>query len=58
MEWVLKNLELIVAGCGGLGIAAYLTLRKKHIRDNDLTQLYIKHKKHTENVNKSAKGIF
>ena len=57
MEFIYDNLEIIVAVVGGLSMGGVMFISKGKSRDNDLTQIYIKHKKHTENINKSSKSV-
>lgn len=57
MEFVIDNLEIIVAAVGGISFGGIMLLTKSKSGENDLTQLYIKYKKHSDNVNKSAKTI-
>lgn len=58
MEFIIKNLEIITAVAGGLCTGGVIFLTKNKTRANDLTQLYIKHKKHNDNISKSSKTIF
>lgn len=58
MEFILDNLEIIVAVVGGLSIGAYMLTRKSGSRENDLTPLYIKYKRHSDSISKSTKSIF
>lgn len=58
MEFIINNLEVIVSVTGGLLIGSIMFLFRFKGRDNDLTALYIKHKKHNERINKSTKTAF
>lgn len=51
------NLELIVAGSGGLAVIIYMLKKRNKDVSNDLTRLYIKYKRHTDKINKSAKSF-
>lgn len=54
----MNNLEIITALAGGVTIGGIMFFSKSKGNENDLTQLYMKHKKHTDNINKSSKTIF
>lgn len=58
MDFVIENLEIVVGAIGGISIAGIMFLTKTKGGENDLTQLYIKYKKHSDNINKSSKTIF
>lgn len=58
MEFLMNNLEIIVGIVGGLSMGGIMYATKSKSSENDLTQIYIKHKKHTDNINKSSKTIF
>lgn len=58
MNFLIDNLEIIVAVVGGLSIGGIMFITKSKSGENDLTQIYIKYKKHTDNINKSSKTIF
>lgn len=58
MEFIMDNLEIVVAIVGGLSFGGVMFVSKYKSNENDLTQLYIKHKKHSDNINKSAKSTF
>lgn len=58
MGFLIANLEIIVAPIGGLFIGGIMFFVKSKNGENDLTQLYIKYKKHSDRVNKSTKTIF
>lgn len=58
MDFLYNNLEMVVAIVGGVSIFGVLFFSKSKGTGNDLTYLYIKHKKHTDNINKSTKSIF
>lgn len=58
MEFLYNNLEVIVAIVGGFSIGGIVLMTKSKSGENDLTHLYIKYKKHTDNINKSAKTLF
>lgn len=58
MNFLIDNLEIIVAVVGGLSIGGIMLGTKHKGSMNDLTPIYIKHKKHTDNINKSSKTIF
>ena len=59
-KFLFDNLEVIIGAVGGIGIAVYMVLGKnKHTNnENDLSHLYVRYKKHTDNISKSAKGMF
>lgn len=58
MSFLMNNLEIITALAGGVTIGGIMFFSKSKGNENDLTQLYMKHKKHTDNINKSSKTIF
>lgn len=58
MEFIMKNLEMIAGVVGGISIAGIMFISKSKGGENDLTQIYVKYKKHSDNINKSAKTIF
>lgn len=58
MNFLINNLEIIVAAVGGLSIGGIMFITKNKSGENDLTQIYVKYKKHTDNINKSSKTIF
>lgn len=58
VEFIMENLELIMGLGGGLFIGGILFITKTKSVENDLTQIYVRHKKHTENINKSSKTMF
>lgn len=58
MEFLMNNLEIIVGVVGGLSIGGIMFITKSKGGENDLTHIYIKYKKHSDNINKSAKTMF
>lgn len=58
MEFLIDNLEIIVGIVGGLSFGSIMLVTKSKSGENDLTQTYIKYKKYSDNVNKSAKTTF
>ena len=57
MEFLYNNLEIIVAVVGGLSMGGIMFVTKSKGGENDLTQFYIKYKRHTESINKSSKSV-
>ena len=58
MNFIYQHLEIMVAIAGGAFVFSMLFLKSSKSSSNDLTPLYIKYKKHTDNINKSSKSIF
>lgn len=58
MDFLIDNLEIIVTIAGGVTIAGIMYLKNTGSGENDLTQIYIRYKKHTDNINKSSKSMF
>lgn len=58
MDFIIDNLEIIVAVVGGISIGGIMLITKSKSGENDLTPLYIKYKKHNDYINKSTKTIF
>lgn len=52
---IYANLEYVVAGVGGIGVAVYMKTKKVYNHSNDLTNLIVKQKKYCETVNKRVK---
>jgi len=57
MDFLINNLELITVTAGGITIGGIIFFSKHKRVENDLTQIYVKYKKHSDNINKSAKTI-
>lgn len=58
MEFLIDNLEVIVAIVGGMSFGGVMFLTKAKSGENDLTQFYIKYKKRSDSANRSSKTIF
>lgn len=58
VDFIINNLELIVAVVGGLSIGGVLFTHKTKSGENDLTRFYIKYKRHSDSISKSSKTIF
>lgn len=58
MDFIVNNLEIIVAVVGGLSIGGILFTHKTKGGENDLTRFYIKYKRHSDSISKSSKTIF
>jgi len=58
MAFLIANLEIIAGVIGGFTIGGIAFVSKFKNGENDLTQIYVKHKKHNDNINKSTKTFF
>lgn len=57
IAFMIDNLETVVAVTGGIGVALFIFIGKSGSGENDLTPLYIKYKRHQDNLNRSTKSI-
>ncbi len=58
LTFLLDNLEMTVAAVGGIGVVFFITKKKPRNTSNDLTQLYIKYKRHSDSISKTTKTLF
>ncbi len=57
MDFIIEHLEIIVGIVGGVAFGGIMLATNSKGGENDLTHLYIKYKKHSDNINKSSKTV-